>query len=232
MKTINTKFSFNESLEQMDFILKSGEIIEKRDFFIPGEDNGPKSSILNASVICVKYSSAFKPGADLETWAKVNNILISQIFNLAVSQPLLLNMEWDGDKLFAIFNTTLKEHVDSVLDSVGKILSLTDVINYKIKETGLSFNVFAAFDYKRVLSVPTGENNTLWKIDNVQELERLLDEDNGKRLVITEFIYNNLKDSYRKLFESNSSLGNATFYADIVNIGINNWLKERKSENE
>ena len=227
MKPIDTKFVFNESLEQMDYILKSSDVIVKRDPSNKIEVRGATKGIdLFASVVSVKFTSIQYLNANQENWARVKGVLLTQIYSLVAAQPLLLGFEWDGNWLHAIFNTTSKDHVDNLLDSVAKILSLTDVINHKIKETGWSFKQVAAIDYRRVLGISAEKGLVLWTIDQVHELDQMLEMDVNKRLIITETIYNNLKNEYQGLFRQDSSGSKTTYHANIVNIGMNNWLKE------
>ena len=224
----NTKFNFNESLEQMDYILKSGDVIVNRDPSIPLNTKGAKGIVMFASVVGVKFTPIQHTNANQESWARVKGVLLTQLYALVASQPLLLNLDWDGNWLHAIFNTTTKDHIDATLDSVAKILSLTDVINFKIKETGWSFDSFAAFDYRKVLAISAESGTMLWTIDQVTDLDKLLEGGDYKRLIITEIIYNNLKSNYQDLFIKDSLADKTTYHASIVNIGMNNWLKENK----
>ena len=230
MKAIHTKFNFNDSLEQMDEILKSDGIIMKNKPYIEDDAKGARGSIISATIVSLKFTPDSGIKDSPEKWVVTNDILLSQIYALVASQPLLLNVEWDGYKLNAIFNTTHKEHVDAVLDTVAMLISLTDVINYKIEEQGWSFKVKAVMDYGKVLSIPIDEGNTLWKIDGLVILDEILNRLNTKRLVITRFIFNNLKESYQSLFEKIEPFDSKYYHGDIVNIGMNNWLKKQKGE--
>lgn len=230
MKAIDFKFNLNDSLEKMDGILNSDDVIIKNQIYTSENAKDARGAIVDASVVSALFtpSSATKeaPGK----WAVAHDILMSQIYALVASQSKLLNLEWDGYRLNAIFNTTYKEHIDALLDSVGMLISLTDVINYKIKDTGWSFKIDVVMDYGKVLSVPVEGGNTLWKIDGIMVLDELLKDLNMKRLVITKIIYNNLKENYQTLFEAIEPFDSKYYHADIVNIGINNWLKKQRGE--
>jgi hypothetical protein len=228
MEPISTKFNLNDSVEQMDQILKSGDVIFKNGKYTPEDTLGARGAIMNAAIVSVLFTPHFSQEPSPESWAVVNDVLLSQIYKLVGSQPMLLNFEWNGCRLHAVFNTTHKEHIDVLLDSVGKIISLTDVINYKIAETGCSFQVRAAIDYGKVMAVPVDGNKTLWKVDGIQKLDEYLNNPYIKRLIITKFIHNNLKQGYQELFVEEDNNANGIYQADIVNIGMNNWLKEHK----
>ena len=230
MKPVNTKFNLNDSLDEIDQILKSGDVVMRKENYTPEDSKGARGSIINASVVSAKFIPVAKSNQSPENWARANDILLSQIYAMVACQPQLLNFEWDGCILHAIFNTTHKEHIDGLLDTVGKILSLTDVINYKVAETGWSYKIKAAIDYKKALSVPINKDTTLWKVDGLFELDELLDDLNTKRLIISKFIYNNLKEGYQALFQGLEPFDSKIYQADIVNIGINNWLKEQRGE--
>lgn len=230
MKPVNTKFNLNDSLDEIDQILKSGDVVMRKENYTPEDSKGARGSIINVSVVSAKFIPVAKSNQSLENWAKANDALLSQIYAMVACQPQLLNFEWDGCMLHAIFNTTHKEHIDGLLDTVGKILSLTDVINYKVAETGWSYIIKAAIDYKKALSVPINKDTTLWKVDGLFELDELLDDLNTKRLIISKFIYNNLKEGYQALFQGLEPFDSKIYQADIVNIGINNWLKEQRGE--
>lgn len=70
--------------------------------------------------------------------------------------------------------------------------------------------------YKKALSVPIDKDTTLWKVDGLYEIDELLEDLNTKRLIISKFIYNNLKESYQALFEGLEPFDSKTYQADIV----------------
>lgn len=104
----------------------------------------------------------------------------------------------DGEKLRTVFNTTKKSHIDAMVDVAGKIISLTDVINYKIcKKTGIRYKVRVAIDYRKVFAVVVGEQGHLMTGRVFSETEYRLTQ-STRKLVASDFIYKNLKEDYKK----------------------------------
>lgn len=227
MKPIESKYNFEQSLNVMDSILRSGEVIPRPGSFTSEQVSGARGAFMKATVLVATFGAEGTDGASDSNMARAYDVLLTQVYDLMAGQPLLLYLDWDGERLRAVFNTTKKPHIDAMVDMAGKIISLTDVINYKVhKETGIKFNVSTAVDYGEVFSVPIGEAGVLMTGKVLRETEGMLSRAAGKRVVISRFILQNLKDDYQKLFEA-IGIFKMEYHADIVNIGMHNWLKKQ-----
>lgn len=226
MKPTDIKFNFEQSLATMDSILHSGSVIPRLGSYSAEKLGGARGAFIDATVMVVVFDASGVEEAENDDYARAYDILLTQMYDMMVSQPLLLYFDWDGEKLRAVFNTTKKPHIDAMMDVAGRIISLTDVINYKIrKETGIKFKVRTALDFGKVFAVPVGEQGSLMTGKIFSETEHQLSQ-GTKKVILSEFIYKNMKDDYKAWF---SPIGVfATEYeADIVNIGMNHWLKKQ-----
>lgn len=227
MKPIESKYNFEQSLNVMDSILWSGEVIPRPGTYTSEQASEARGVFMQATVLVATFDAEGTNEANDSNMARAYDVLLTQVYDLMVGQPLLLYFDWDGERLRGVFNTTKKPHIDAMVDMAGKIISLTDVINYKIrKETGIEFKVHTALDYGNVFSVSIGEEGVLMTGKVLRETEGMLSRADGKRVVISQFIYKNLKEDYRNLFESNGIFA-IEYHADIVNIGMHNWLKKQ-----
>ena len=226
MKPTDIKFNFEQSLATMDGILHSGSVIPRTGAYSMEKLGGARGAFMNATVMVTVFETMGVEEAKVEDYAIAYDILLSQMYDLVASQPLLLYFDWDGEKLRTVFNTTKKPHIDAMVDVVGRIISLTDVINYKIrKDTGIKFKVRTSVDFGKVFAVPVGEQGSLMTGKIFRETENQLSQ-GAKKVILSEFIYKNMKDEYKALFSPIGVL--ATEYeADIVNIGMNSWLKKQ-----
>ncbi|OYP50535.1 hypothetical protein CIK97_05840 [Prevotella sp. P3-120] len=226
MKPTDIKFNFEQSLATIDSILHSGSVIPRLGSYSAEKLGGARGAFIDATVMVVVFDVTGAEDGNVEDYARVYDILLTQMYDLVACQPLLLYFDWDGERLRAVFNTTKKPHIDAMVDVAGRIISLTDVINYKIrKETGIKFKVRTAVDFGKVFAVPVGEQGSLMTGKIFSETEHQLSQ-GTKNVILSNFIYKNMKDEYKSLF---SPIGVfATEYeADIVNIGMNNWLKKQ-----
>lgn len=226
MKPTDIKFNFEQSLATMDGILHSGNVIPRPGAYPTEKLGGARGAFMDATVMVAVFDATGVEEAQNEDYARAYDILLTQMYDLVASQPLLLYFDWDGEKLKVVFNTTKKPHIDAMVDVAGRIVSLTDVINYKIrKDTGIKFMVRTAVGFGKVFAVPVGEQGSLMTGKIFRETEYLLTH-GTKKVILSGFIYKNMKDEYKALFSSIGAF--ATEYeANIVNIGMNNWLKKQ-----
>lgn len=229
MRQIDIRFDFDESLNNIDKILEVDENVYKGSYHSVNTDSG-RGSLVTASVVVFKFTMDTSPSALSLNKAKAMDILMSQIYLVVAGQPLLQHFEWDGEMLRSVFTTYKKYHIDNVLDSVAKIISMTDVINHKIwKRLGVRYYVKAAIDYGNLFAIPVMGDEPLWGGRKLKDTSELLGTASERRVIISKFVYNNMKEDYQKLFEPIDSFDpSSPFHADIINIGINNWLKEQR----
>lgn len=232
MKRNDREFVFEEALRKIDSILSHAEVIGKQGSYDPQEAKAAGGAFLDSTVVVAQFESDTFADASIENQGIAQHVLLSMIDSLVSCQPLLLNYDWDGRQLRAVFNTTKKPHIDAVLDVAAKTISMTDIINYKIgKVTGITFRINVAIDYGRLFNIITDEGEGLWSGEILRNTEELISQAYEKRIVVSRFIYRNLKDDYQHLFKSvNVFEDGSPYHADIINIGLNNWLKEQKGK--
>lgn len=229
MKRTNIEFVLDDVLQKIDGILSSAKIIDQQGSYDPQQAKTAGGAFVESAVFVAKFNLDSSNNMSLKNQAVANHILLSVVYSLISCQSFLIYFDWDGHLLRAVFNTTKKTHIDATLDVAAKLISMTDVINYKIgNETGITYRIKAAIGFGRLFNIITEDNESLWSGDILKETEKLIDQSSEKRIVVSKFIYRNLKEEYQNLFKPvNVFDTDGPFHADIINIGLNNWLKER-----
>lgn len=132
-----------------------------------------------------------------------------------------------GNHVLAIFDTPLKTDIDSVLDSVGMVNALFGLVNRIHQKTGDGkIKKGVGMIYGNVLmSVLSQEPviNVSWSGSVVQKvLEYSNNAKSEESLVYISYsIFNNLKESYQKLFVKD--LYDERYHGQPVNIAMNKW---------
>lgn len=132
-----------------------------------------------------------------------------------------------GDFIVAVFDTPFKSDIDAVLDSVGKVKALLNLVNKVYAQSLYSrLNCGIGMNYGKVLLVKSlGEENPkyVWCGDAVSTATNLSEQAASKEKVYASFtIYNNLKETYQKLF--NKVTFDNYYEATPVNIAMSKWI--------
>ena len=126
--------------------------------------------------------------------------------------------------------------IDELFSMAARACSMVDILNYKLKKKGFTtYSVGVGMDYGRALMIKagcdgSGINDVIWMGDVVNQACHLCNDANSgyfdKRVFLSNVVYNNLNEDNQKL--CSKDVGRDIYQANIVNITMNNWLKEQK----
>lgn len=141
----------------------------------------------------------------------------------------------NGDCIWCVCETNYKKDIDGVFSLAAKACSLVDILNYKLKKKDYQrYEVGVGIDYGRALMIKAGYKGSniqdvLWMGDVVNQACHLSNEANSgyfdKRVFLSNIIFDNLNDDNKKLCTKDG--GRDIYQADIVNIGMNDWLQDK-----
>lgn len=134
-----------------------------------------------------------------------------------------------GDYIVAIFDTPFKTDIDAVLNCVGKInavFNLVDEVDERAPNDKYVRGIGMCFGKALLMKSLGGEKpEYCWNgeaIDIANNLSKEAKSDDVWKVYASYTIYNNLKEDYQKLF---TNVGLKNYYkADPVNIALNKWI--------
>ncbi|SHK26321.1 adenylate/guanylate cyclase domain-containing protein [Xylanibacter ruminicola] len=239
MEATNIQYDLERSLKRIDDILnESDKSFEERNS-IPSrsELTFTNGFYVDCTALFVDIidSSSLPEKQNRPVLAKIYRSFISEMVALMNGHDTCREVCINGDCVWCVCNTPQKADVDGVFDLAAKACSLVDILNYKLSKKGYqTYKVGVGIDDGRALMVKAGHsgssiNDVVWMGDVVNQACHLCAEANSpgnKRVFLSNVIYNNLKDDYKKLCTKDSRRD--IYQADVFNIGMNNWLKEQK----
>jgi len=136
-----------------------------------------------------------------------------------------------GNYVTAVFSTPLKVNIEGVIDKAAMVNSLAQVVSRKAKDIGGgAISVYIGIHYGTTAIMRLGRLNVnevepkgvVWMGDIIKKTRELADMDapDYRNLKITEVVYNNLKESYQKLFHK--ELFESYYGGDIINTKMKN----------
>lgn len=142
-----------------------------------------------------------------------------------------------GDYVTAVFSTPLKVNIEGVIDKAAMVNSLAQVVSKKGKDIGggaisvyigIHYSVIAMMRQGRMNINETEPKGIVWMGDIIKKTKELADMDapDYRNLKITEVVYNNLKDTYQKLFHK--ELLEDYYGGDIINTKMKNWVNTNR----
>ena len=179
--------------------------------------------IVNVSVVsvCVDWS---------DTRSLLDRItIIKAIYEAFCEHPKCKDVLAISDFIVAVFDTPFKIDIDAVLNCVGKINAVFNLVD-KIYERspGDKYVRGIGMYYGKALlmkSIDGEKPEFCWNgeaIDMAVNLSKEAKSDDKRKVYASYTIYNNLKEDYQKLF-TGVSLENY-YKADPVNIALNKWI--------
>ena len=168
--------------------------------------------------------------------AKVYRSFISEIVALFNENNITKEVNIHGDCVWCVCDTPYKSDIDELFSMAARACSMVDILNYKLKKKGYTtYSVGVGIDYGRALMIKagcdgSGINDVIWMGDVVNQACHLCNDANSgyfdKRVFLSNVVYNNLNEDNQKL--CSKDVGRDIYQANIVNITMNNWLKEQK----
>mgnify|MGYP006908816121 CR=1 FL=1 len=157
-----------------------------------------------------------------------HSILVKAVYDILTENTHCRDVSTQGNYVIGIFDTPFKTDIDMVLDSVGKIKAVFNIakkIRKSTQKDEMKIGVGMAYS-KTLMSLCTrGDNPVInWSggaVDTAIKYSTKAAEESS-RVYATYTIYNNLKESYQKLFKKEDS---DKYSSQPVNIAMDNWSK-------
>ena len=241
MKTTNTPlFNLEASLKRIDAILNADNKSYEESKTIPSRD---KLTYTNgyyvdcaALFVDIRDSSTMTDEIKRPVLAKIYRSFISEMVALFNENSITKEVNIHGDCVWCVCDTPYKSDIDELFSMAARACSLVDILNYKLEKKGYTtYSVGVGMDYGRALMIKagcdgSGLNDVVWMGDVVNQACHLSNDANSgyfdKRVFLSNIIYNNLNEDNKKL--CSKDVGRDIYQANVVNIAMNDWLKEQK----
>lgn len=241
MKATNIpSFNLESSLKRIDAILNADNNQFEEANSIPNRDKLTYTNgfYVNCAALFVdiRESSTMTDEHRRPVLAKVYRSFISEIVALFNENNITKEVNIHGDCVWCVCDTPYKSDIDELFSMAARACSMVDILNYKLKKKGYTtYSVGVGIDYGRALMIKagcdgSGINDVIWMGDVVNQACHLCNDANSgyfdKRVFLSNVVYNNLNEDNQKL--CSKDVGRDIYQANIVNITMNNWLKEQK----
>jgi len=241
MKATNIpSFNLESSLKRIDAILNADNNQFEEVNSIPNRDKLTYTNgfYVNCAALFVdiRESSTMTDEHRRPVLAKVYRSFISEIVALFNENNITKEVNIHGDCVWCVCDTPYKSDIDELFSMAARACSMVDILNYKLKKKGFTtYSVGVGIDYGRALMIKagcdgSGINDVIWMGDVVNQACHLCNDANSgyfdKRVFLSNVVYNNLNEDNQKL--CSKDVGRDIYQANIVNITMNNWLKEQK----
>ncbi len=243
--TTSYPYDFDDSLNRIDEILNTSSVFEDLEE-IPSSDKLTYKNgfYLNcfAIFIDIRHSSTLPTKYNRPTLAKIYRAYISEITAIFQSYEECKEINIVGDSVWAVFNSKKKIDVLNVFYAACISNSLVNTLNYKLCKKGIEpIEIGIGIAKGRALMIQAGYkgsalNDVIWMGDVVNQASKMCSKANkevSQSLVITDSVYidlNGYGNNTAELYQTFFSKKNEYYYADIVEIGMNNKLIKMQSE--
>lgn len=240
MESNHIYYNFNYSLNKIDIILSTSDNSYEEVNSIPSRD---KLTYTNgfyvnctALFVDVRGSSNLPKKYRRPTLARIYRSYISEVIAIINSNNKCAEINVQGDCVWAIFDTPLKSDIDGAFDTSAQISSIVDILNCKLAKRKIEpIKIGIGIDYGRALMIKAGSsgsgiNEVVWMGDVVNSACKLCSYGNKElydyELMISEVIYNNLKNENKILMKWNT-LRNC-YHGNIISTTMNDWVNQNR----
>jgi class 3 adenylate cyclase len=168
--------------------------------------------------------------------AKIYRAYISEVVAVLKGDDKISEIYIEGDGVWAVFNTTTKNDVNSVFSTAAQVASLIDILNVKLTKKGYS-NVAVGIGlddgeslYIKAGYKGSGINEVVWLGRVVGACAALCSNGNqtwtDREIMVSSRIYENLSDYNKALLEWNQS--RQCYHGNVINLVMDKWVKENE----
>lgn len=237
MEASHSYYDLEASVSRINEILVGADAAYEDQACIPSREkltftNGYYVDI-TVVFIDMRRSSSLVEAHTRPVLAKIYRAYISEVVAVLRSHSRISEIYIEGDGVWAVLDTQKKSEVDEAVEVAGRLASLVDVLNVKLREKGYSeiragisvsdgSSLYIKAGYKG-----SGINEVVWIGKTVGEAANLCKRAGkglNERVQISAVVYSNLKDDYKKLFFWNKAL--ECYEGDIYNVLMKEWVRE------
>lgn len=240
MKADYSSFVLSDSLERIQEILDGADASYEDKDSIPSRDSLTFTNgfYVNCSALFVDMRGSKELSEKLTkpTLAKIYKAYISELVAVFRDERRISEISIEGDCVWGIFDTPDQDDIDSVFSIAATAASLVDVLNYKLEKKSMeTVNVGIGMAYGPSLMIKAGYkgsgiNDVTWMGTVVSEAAKLCSYGNRNwsdaRIMVSDICYQNMNDHNKGLLKWSQS--RECYEGNVINTGINDWLKEQK----
>lgn len=230
-------YDFEKSRTRMDEILDSSDNNYEDKNEIPSRESLTFTNGYyvygSAIFVDMRGSKEYAKNHRRPVLAKVYRTYISELVAILNSFEKVRELYIEGDCVWAIYNTPLKNDIKAVFDISAMVNSLIDTLNVKLKKKKYTpIKAGTGVHYSETLMIKAGYNgsgiNELTWIGNLvsetADLCSKANKDGRSRSLISNIFYDNLDEYNQKLL---SKCYNPDCYqGDYINTTMNNWVSQ------
>ncbi|MCK5294888.1 MAG: adenylate/guanylate cyclase domain-containing protein [Arcobacteraceae bacterium] len=238
MKAIYTTYNYRDSLSRINETINTSDNDYKEHSGIPSEDkltfkNGFYVGI-TVLFVDIRGSKDLSSKHTRPVLAKIYRSYISEVLAVMKGNTTINDIYIEGDGVWAVFNTTTNEDVNSVFSTAAQISSLIDILNIKLKKKKYSeLKVGIGLEDGESLYMKAGYkghsiNEIVWIGKVVGEAAKLSDYGNreydDEELMLSQKVYDMLNDHNKDLLHWNTNRN--CYHGYVINTNMNKWVKE------
>jgi len=228
MKVTYSIYDFNKSLERIDNILNSSdnEYIKHKGLPPEGSLTFKNGFYVDITVVFVdiRGSKELAKKHTRPVLAKIYRSYISEVIAVMKGDSTINDIFIEGDGVWAVFNTTTKDDVQTVFNTTAKLSSLINALNKKMLKKGYSeIEVGIGIEDGETLYIKAGYkdsgiNEVVWIGKIIGESAKLSGYGNrglyDNQIMVSDRVYKMLSENQQNLLKWNSNRG--CYHGDII----------------
>ena len=236
MQATYSKYDFYKSISNFNEILNSSDSNYVTHNGIPNKSNLTFTNGYYVDVtvlfIDIRGSKELATKHTRPVLAKIYRAYISEVISVIRGNTCISEINVEGDGIWAVFNTTSSNNVNTVFVTACKLASLIDILNVKLFKKGYSeINIGIGIDNGESLYIKAGYkgsgiNEVVWLGKVVGQTALLCSNANkngNSRIMVSERVFNCLSEHNKLLLHKN--IVHKCYHSKAFISDMNNWVK-------
>ena len=222
-----TQYNFMESFKRIDD-LQGFDLNNKALPYVPSTEEMANNSTMfvNATVMYIRINAENTSNdKSLKNFHTSIHSFLSELTCICRSNENCRDLIIMPKHVMVVYSTPKKVDVDTVIDDSARIRTLAMVINKKCK--GIKITTSIGVDYGQVLMTymksESGVLSIVWNGNPIDKAFLLTEKENSGKVIITEMIWNNIRQEKQRLFNI-ESVFEEYYIGNIINVVMNNWI--------
>lgn len=233
-------YDYTKSIERIDNILNSSDSSYDKHTGIPSKDSLTYNNGFYVDVtvlfIDIRASKELSSKHTRPVLAKIYRAYISEVITVMKGNTCINEIYIEGDGLWAVFNTTTKDDVNSVFATAFTIASLIDILNVKLSKKKYStLEVGIGIDDGESLYIKAGYKGSgiqevVWIGKVVGQTATLCSYGNktihDREIMVSAKVYSDLSEHNKSLLVENIS--HNCYHGNVIRKDMNEWVEKNK----
>ena len=225
------KYDFLESLNRIARIVSGN--IDSTDRMAETIDVKVEPEIINKKFTLVVAKIDFNfSDKDSEYPERVFAALLGELKEIARGWEQCRMVTVIGNGLMALYETTMKEDVDDIINMVGNMIGIADVVDYQfraVKKNRVKMEISINYGPICLLNYGDPRCNIIADDELIEENELQFIR-STHNVVISSTIFNNIKDEYKGFFKGGNGFTGEPYSGSIINTGMAKWLENQEKK--